>query len=260
MSYRRNEVPCVAVSRVAFVQQIQTLLRVPKPKPNQQAGKKRPPVGYFYYVTGYIAPRLRERPHVVDQAIIKKFAVTASKNKRFERRQKGLSNVAYLRYDRAFIIMATPGAHNDGDHADFFEEHERRGELLDARLTAICLLDYAIKSVENPDGTRRARVAMTYSKYQKVRWQFIKKGLIFDRETLKKEFRKMAGFQPFGGVQLQFRKILEDVNAARRKKGFGKDQLLEPDEAIPRFRKPVTVFEQPSVVSGADGVAHAKAA
>src|SRR5580693_2412595 len=73
--------------------------------------------GYFFYVTGEIPER--KDPRAVDRRIIEKYAVAVGKTARFRRKAAGLANIQYIRYRRAFVLLATSGKH------PFFEEERK---------------------------------------------------------------------------------------------------------------------------------------
>ena len=62
--------------------------------------------GYFLYVMGEIPER--KDPRVVDERLIAKYGLGVGKATRARRKAAGFANVQYLRYQRTFILVATP--------------------------------------------------------------------------------------------------------------------------------------------------------
>src|SRR5262245_25817966 len=90
--------------------------------------------GYMFYVTGEVPPG--KDPNRVDKKIIEKYRIDISKASRSRRKALGFANVQYLRFERTFILLATPGKH------EFFLEEA--GQVRDAREIPIKLFGYAV--------------------------------------------------------------------------------------------------------------------
>ena len=70
----------------------------------------------FYLRYGYFRYAVREIPigkdlPKVDEKILSNYEVTYQHMKRTRRKEKGLANVIYLRFNHTFILMATSGIH-----------------------------------------------------------------------------------------------------------------------------------------------------
>jgi len=90
--------------------------------------------GYFLYVMGEIPER--KDPRVVDERLIAKYGLGVGKATRARRKAAGFANVQYLRYQRTFILVATPGTHS---------VFEQEGQAIrDAREVPIKFGGYAI--------------------------------------------------------------------------------------------------------------------
>jgi hypothetical protein len=89
MEYR-----CEATSVAGFVQQLAVAY----------VGR-----GYLFYVTGEIPER--KDPHGIDEKLIAKYGLAVGKTARARRKAAGFANVQYLRYRRAFVLLATHGEH-----------------------------------------------------------------------------------------------------------------------------------------------------
>ena len=114
MEYR-----CEATSVVGFIQQLAVAY----------VGR-----GYFFYVTGEIPER--KDPQAVDRRIVEKYGAAIGKTARSRRKAAGLANIQYIRYRRAFVLLATPGKH------PFFEEERKL--IRDVREVPIKFGGYAV--------------------------------------------------------------------------------------------------------------------
>lgn len=63
------------------------------------------PHGFWWYVAGRI-PTTKD-PVVVDRKLMERYGVLLSKRMRARRKELGLANVHYLRYERFFVLLAS---------------------------------------------------------------------------------------------------------------------------------------------------------
>jgi hypothetical protein len=200
--------------------------------------------GYCFYVTGWI--REPKEPDLVDRKLIAKYAITGSPKVRARRKQQGLANVQYLRYDRWFILLATKGRH------PFFDSEASR--LQDARRVGIPFGGHILRVVQGGglprsgpgEGKRQVRVAIQRSRYLELKAFFLDNALRWSVERFRGEFFQ-APFEPYAPVRQQLGTILRDVN--RRRKAASLDPV--PATAVPWRRKLVSPFQplsKPSIV------------
>ena len=91
---RRTAYRCVATSPAGLVQQVAvSYLRH----------------GYWYYVTGQI-PENKD-PASVDRKLLTKYDIDITERQRAYRKQQGLANMQYIRFERWFILLITDGHH-----------------------------------------------------------------------------------------------------------------------------------------------------
>jgi len=114
MEYR-----CVATTATGFVQQLSCAYLLH---------------GYWFYVSGRIPGH--KDPRGVDAKLLTKYAVEISRAARARRKQAGLANVHYLRFERTFILLATHGHHL------FFDDEA--GNIRDARRVPIKFFGYSV--------------------------------------------------------------------------------------------------------------------
>ena len=175
MEYR-----CEATSVVGFIQQLAVAY----------VGR-----GYFFYVTGKIPDR--KDPQDVDRRIIEKYGVAIGKTGRSRRKAAGLANIQYLRYRRAFVLLATPGKHL------FFEEERKL--IRDVREVPIKFSGYA---VSYRAGHPHVRIEQRC--YLELKAYLADLAIHRRREFLEGELRRL-GFEPYAPVRTQLHCLLREV-------------------------------------------------
>src|SRR5882757_1222449 len=103
--------------------------------------------GYWYYVVGEVPAR--KAPGAIDQKLIDLYKLDQSKWARARRKAKGLANVAYLRYHRFFVLVATQGEHI---------LYQREAVVRDFRHKALRFHGYSIGCGKGSDGRYHSSV------------------------------------------------------------------------------------------------------
>ena len=181
---------------------------------------------YRYYASGYV--REGKDPREVDAKLIAKYRIDISKWDRHRRKRSGSANVQYLRYRRAFLILAT-GPY--GKHPFF----EGESEILDAREIPIKFSGYAISYTE-----ARVWVRIDRPVLKNFRAYLLDIATKRTASELVEEFRALP-FEPYRPVRYQLFRLLEEVNLKRRGTG---GLALVPDRAVRKFRKICRPFER----------------
>ena len=75
--------------------------------------------GYRFYVTGRIKPS--KDPGEIDSKLIAKYGIDISQRERARRKELGLANMHYVRYQTWFVLLATEGHHP-------FKQNEKRSK------------------------------------------------------------------------------------------------------------------------------------
>lgn len=140
----RLEYRCVATSVAGFVQQLAVAYITH---------------GYWFYVAGHIPER--KNPACVDAKLIDRYGVAISKWARYRRKQQGLANVHYLRFDRTFILIATKGQHS------FFENEA--GNIRDVRRQPIRFAEYSIGFRMGVDRRGHPSVRLSADEYLRLK-------------------------------------------------------------------------------------------
>jgi hypothetical protein len=215
MEYR-----CEATSVAGFVQQLAVAY----------VGR-----GYFFYVTGEIPDR--KDPRAVDKKLIAKYGLSIGKTARARRKAAGLANVQYIRYRRAFVLLATRGVH------PFFEEE--RAFIRDARKVPIKFGGYAISYRAG-----HPHVRVEQGRYLGLKAYLSDIAIHRTREKLEEEFRRVP-FEPYAPVRGQLHCILREVN---RRRAVANYELLQ-SACIRPLRRVVKPFGNEGAESDLKAVA-----
>ena len=160
--------------------------------------------GYFFFVAGCV-PKDKD-PQAVDEKIIGKYDIGISKWAKARRKQAGMANLQYLRFERFFLILATHGRNQ------FFEEEEK--VIRDVRRFPIKFGGY---SISFRGGHASVRIEPT--EYKMIKAYFLQFALHRNGEWLETEFAKLS-YQPYAPIRGQLAAILRAVNRLRRQIGF----------------------------------------
>lgn len=160
--------------------------------------------GYYYYVQGKVP--VGKDPRAVDEKLIAKYGVTASKGARFRRKALGYANVQYIRYKRDFVLVATEGYHES--------LHLEASNLRDARLMPIRIFGYAISY-------RNGRVSVRIEKrlYLQIKARMTELAVHRKRDWIENALSSLR-FEPYAPVRSQLHCILRAVNKRRAKAQF----------------------------------------
>jgi hypothetical protein len=160
--------------------------------------------GYFFYVAGSI-PEGKD-PRTIDQKLIARYGVDISKWARARRKQAGLANVRYLRFEKFFVLLATHGQH------PFFEEEAAC--IKDVRRTPIRFAGYAVSYRAG-----HPHVRIEQEEYKQMKAYFVNLAVHRSLPALELELGQVD-FEPYAPVRRQLLCILRAVNQARKIAGF----------------------------------------
>jgi len=202
--------------------------------------------GYYFYVQGRV-PEGKD-PEAVDEKLITRYEITASKGKRYGRKQRGLANIAYLRHERNWIMLATRGEHR------WFEEEAanirncRRGQPIKVYGYSISYVrgGYVLgrdKAVpEGPperDKKYRVRVQISREAFRELKAELVGNARKRREEWFAGQFWNLP-YEPYAPVRQQLLELLRQINARRKAAGMSK---LSPE--IIRYRQErVKVFDE----------------
>src|SRR5262249_24973390 len=201
---------CIASSSAGFVQQLAV----------GYVGR-----GYHFYVVGWVPDG--KDPRAVDEKLILKYGITSSKAKRARRKAAGFANVQLLRYQRFFVLLATPGKHH------FFEEE--RPNVRDARKIPIKFGPY---SVSYKAGHPHVRIAR--EEFLNVSALLHSIALHRSAEELENELRQLP-YEPYAPVKRQLFQLLRKMNNTRNAAGLPP----LPHNCLRLQRKSVRPFDFP---------------
>ena len=202
------------------------------------------PHGYWFYVSGQV-PASKD-PQAIDRKILDRYGIELSRQQRARRKQQGLANLHYVRFERFFVILATHGQH------PFFAAEA--ASLRDIRKYPIQFQGYSISvkrggfvrkmdegSEATPDGRYRVRIAIGRESFRNLAAHLLDLATHRSAEKLRWEFWNQP-FEPYAPIRKQLLQVLRLVNVKRASMGYEK----LPTDCIRYRRNIVKPFERPS--------------
>ncbi|BAZ00482.1 hypothetical protein NIES37_44740 [Tolypothrix tenuis PCC 7101] len=157
--------------------------------------------GYYRYLLRVIPEKMEV--HSIDRKVIADYEITVCRMTRFRRKKAGRANVAYVRWGRRFVLLATEGMH---------EEFEKR-RFLDIRENPLYVNGYSI-------GIHAGKPCVMI---EPTRYQLIRSHLhaiaLFNEARVTEYLRNISPFS-FPGIVRQKRRLLHEVNRRRKRAGL----------------------------------------
>lgn len=198
------------------------------------------PHGYWFYVTGRV-PSGKDA-QAVDAKIIDKYQIGLSRQQRARRKQQGMANLHYVRFQDFFVILATHGKH------PFFSSEQKN--VKDIRKHPIQFHGYSLtvrrggflKKVQGeetatPDGKYRVRVSISRKAYRDLYADLVDRAAHRNLEMLRWELWNQP-YEPYAPIRKQYLKVLRRMNQVRSAMGY--DKL--PTDVIRYQRRIVSPF------------------
>jgi hypothetical protein len=160
--------------------------------------------GYVFYVTGTVPEH--KSPAAVDAKLIARYDIVGSKWVRARKKEKGHASMAYLRYQRFFVLLAT-----HGEHRFFLDEAT---QIRDARRIPIKFAGYALSYRGG-----HAHVRIEQRRYNEIKAHLLDLARHRRPETVAAEFERLP-FEPYAPVRRQLLCLLRAVNEVRKAAGF----------------------------------------
>ena len=191
--------------------------------------------GYRFYVTGRIKPS--KAPREVDEKLIAKYGIDISQRERPQRKEQGLANMQYVRYESWFILLATEGHHP-------FKQNEKR-QIRDCRRVPIRFEGYSISQRRcgitpkgGGDPKWRSCVRIDKPTYRQLKAFFLDRATHRSVDNLRADFARIP-YARYAPIRRQLLTILRAVNKAREPMGY--DPV--PHSALMLRRTPIRVYE-----------------
>lgn len=232
MAYR-----CEAVSVEGFIQQVVSYVTN----------------GYQYYVKGEIPKRVSD-PTQVDAALIEKYGLDIKPWTRSRRKAAGHANVAYLRYKRFFILLATGPVRGHRFFNPLRDESENGESEVNAAGSERRIRDawrgQPVKFAGYSIGRRRASTGRSWHTHVRIdeqTYRSLKAHLveIAKRRTVAGIERELARirFTRYYPIRRQLLDILRAMNRERELRGFEP----VPVAALKLKRRSVKVYAEEDV-------------
>ena len=206
MYEHRYEARCIS----AFVQQAVCLFRS----------------GYRYYVVAEI-PKKKDATRV-DEKLIEGYGLGLDEWRRKRRKEAGLGNARYLRWERTFLLCATV----DGPHLV-----KEREPVVDIREKGFRFAGYWIKQRFGRDGKWHTCVSIAPEKYRSLKAYMVERSTRWSHDRMCRELHCMP-FEPWSDVRFQYLAIRAAVNRKRLSAGLSEI----PKDVLRLRRKNIPVF------------------
>jgi len=171
----------------------------------------------------------RDRWHVTDAKLIKKYNMDQSKHQRYRRKASGKANFYFLRWENTAVILHTCGEHEEYDPGDTF--YDIRLHSMEIPLGLTYKLHYG--------GKQQMTVHIAKADYKGI------KAVIGDamrrraKEQMLLEFDKLNGIPAWGGVIEQKIRLKDYILSNAQKQGIS---ITSKDLRVKTNRKPYSVF------------------
>jgi hypothetical protein len=211
----------IATSKEGFVQQLASNIL---------------PHGYWFFVQGRVPDG--KSPEDVDEKLLARYGVPMSRQARARRKQTGLANLHYIRFERTWLLLAT-----HGQHAFFSHEAEN---IRDVRKAPVHFEGYSIsvkrggylkkepdEEQKTADGKYRVRVQIGRERYRELLCYFGEMAIRRSAAELSRELYCVP-FEPYAPVRRQLLRVLRLPN--KRRQGVGVQKL---SIEVLRFRRQI---------------------
>lgn len=186
------------------------------------------PHGYWFYVTGHV-PAGKD-PAAIDQKILEKYGIALSRQQRARRKQAGLANLHYVRFERFFVLVATHGRHA------FFAAEAK--SVKDIRKHPLHFAGYSLsvkrggflkrtpgEASASPDGRHRVRVMISKDRYREFLCHVLDAAPHRSPDKLSAVLWSVP-FEPYAPIRKQLLQALRRANAKRAAMGY---EQVSPD-------------------------------
>ncbi|MCC7335383.1 MAG: hypothetical protein IT422_09810, partial [Pirellulaceae bacterium] len=152
--------------------------------------------------------------------LIAKYEIDITERQRAHRKQRGLANMQYIRFDRWFLLLITDG------HHPF--KHQEKSQIRDCRRHPIKFAGYSIsyrRSGLTPKGGSAPKwhscVRIDNRTYRELKAHFLNQATHRSTDHLAQQFASLP-FARFAPIRRQLLTLLRAVNKARQNVGYEK--------------------------------------
>jgi hypothetical protein len=191
--------------------------------------------GYRFYVTGSV--KTSKDPREVDAKLLAKYDIDLSQRERARRKELGLANMHYARYQSWFILLASEGHHP-------FKQKEKK-QMRDCRRIPIKFEGYSISQrrcgiTPRGGGEPRWRSCVRIDKptYKQLKAYMLERATHRSLDHLRRDFACIP-YARYAPIRRQLLHILRAVNDARARVGYEP----VPHSALQLRRTPIKVYE-----------------
>jgi hypothetical protein len=182
------------------------------------------PYGYWFYVTGKVPEG--KFAQAIDEKLLAKYGIELSRQQRARRKQQGLANLHYVRFEDFFVILATHGKHPffaaEAQSVRDIRRHPLhfKGYSLTVRRGGFLKKEEGAEEA-SPDTRYRVRVTINRAAYRDLGGYLLDIATHRSAEKLRWEFWNQP-FEPYAPIRKQLLGLLRLVNKKRSAMGYEK--------------------------------------
>ena len=167
--------------------------------------------GYYKYHCGFIPEGKEYKAVNIDKKIINKYNINLSKDQRYRRKKKKLSNFYYLRWKNQFFILQTDGELDVEIDDEFFDIRIKQKESNRLSVVVSENMKFNLSMRYKEKSKYSVTVSFSNETYKDLKAEI--EELIQHKQTKKLEnlFENLRGIPAWQGVIKQEYKLLEEV-------------------------------------------------
>lgn len=167
--------------------------------------------GYYKYHCGLIPEGKEHKAINIDKKIINKYNINLSKDQRYRRKKKKLSNFYYLRWKNQFFILQTDGELDVEIDDEFFDIRIKQKESNRLSVVVSENMKFNLSMRYKEKSKYSVTVSFSNETYKDLKAEI--EELIQHKQTKKLEnlFENLRGIPAWQGVIKQEYKLLEEV-------------------------------------------------
>jgi len=188
--------------------------------------------GYVFFCLIQYSDKKREKWLNTDKKLITKYNTDQSKDQRYRRKAKQLSNFIFLRWENWAVVLHTFGSIQGVVYDDKFKS------ILETPLQVRLNLEYKVHRSAKGEIT----VHLSRESYQGIKSILAHTMILQRREKLIDEFNRINGLPCWGGIVEQKAQLLDHILRKAPRYGI---KVKREDFRFTTRRKVYTVFSEP---------------
>lgn len=181
--------------------------------------------GYRFHVSGTVPNG--KNPEEIDEKLLSLYSIRKSDAQRYRAKLRGEANVQYIRFERDWLMLATPGRHVWKEREAGNIKDCSRGEPIEFQGYSIYLKNGLYKpvrcrrdrAVHELDHKKRVRVVIGRDAFRELKAEFLSLARKRNANWLAAKFWHIP-YEPYAPIRQQLLKLLFYVNQTRKRHGL----------------------------------------